>query len=92
VNAVAVASVASSRSGTASGLINTARMIGATLGIAMLGAIYAVYSAGSDTQETIIGLRLAYLCGGAVELVGALVAFLFIRADSMEQARTAAAR
>src|SRR5262249_13191776 len=44
VNAVAVASVSADRSGTASGLVNTARMIGATLGIAVLGAVYAVYA------------------------------------------------
>jgi DHA2 family methylenomycin A resistance protein-like MFS transporter len=41
VNAVAVAAVPPARSGTASGLVNTARMVGATLGIAVLGTIYA---------------------------------------------------
>src|SRR6185437_8884286 len=39
VNSVAVASVPPARSGTASGLVNTARMVGATLGIAVLGAV-----------------------------------------------------
>jgi DHA2 family methylenomycin A resistance protein-like MFS transporter len=34
VNAVAVANVPAARSGTASGLVNTARMVGATLGVA----------------------------------------------------------
>jgi MFS transporter, DHA2 family, methylenomycin A resistance protein len=41
VNAVAVANVAAAHSGTASGLLNTARMVGATLGVAVLGAIFA---------------------------------------------------
>src|SRR5215831_15781847 len=45
VNAVAVASLPPARSGTASGLINTARMIGATLGIAVLGAAFAGHAA-----------------------------------------------
>jgi EmrB/QacA subfamily drug resistance transporter len=92
VNAVAVASVPAARSGTASGLINTARMIGATLGVAVLGAIYAIKQGGSP-QEAQSGLRLAYLVGGCVELAGAAIALLFIRADSMEQKdRAAAAR
>src|SRR6185295_14001669 len=42
VNAVAVASVPPARAGTASGLVNTARMVGATLGVAVLGAMFAV--------------------------------------------------
>jgi EmrB/QacA subfamily drug resistance transporter len=88
VNAVAVASLPAARSGTASGLINTARMIGATLGIAVLGAIYAV-AHGGQPQEALNGLRLAYLVGGCVELAGAAVAFLYIRADSMEQKQRA---
>jgi EmrB/QacA subfamily drug resistance transporter len=85
VNAVAVASVPASRSGTASGLLNTARMVGATLGIAVLGAIFAVYAGGGETEGMITGLRLAYLGGAIVELSGAAVALVFIRSDSAEQ-------
>ncbi len=44
VNSVAVASVPPARSGTASGLLNTARMIGATLGVALMGTVFAHYS------------------------------------------------
>jgi EmrB/QacA subfamily drug resistance transporter len=85
VNAVAVASLPPARSGTASGLVNTARMVGATLGIAVLGALYAVRG-GVDAPDAMIpGLRLAYLGGGIVELAGALIALTFIRGDSMEQ-------
>ena len=47
VNAVAVATVPQARSGTASGLLNTARMIGATMGIAILGSLFAAF-AGQD--------------------------------------------
>lgn len=39
--------MAAARSGTASGLVNTARMVGATLGGAVLGAIVAVFAGGS---------------------------------------------
>jgi EmrB/QacA subfamily drug resistance transporter len=85
VNAVAVASLPPKRSGTASGLVNTARMVGATLGIAVLGALFAVHAGESSPEAMVSGLRLAYLGGALVELAGALVAFAFIRADSMEQ-------
>jgi DHA2 family methylenomycin A resistance protein-like MFS transporter len=88
VNAVAVASLPPARSGTASGLVNTARMVGATLGIAVLGALFAVHAGTTQSPEAMVtGLRLAYLGGAAVELTGALIAFAFIRADSMEQRR-----
>jgi MFS transporter, DHA2 family, methylenomycin A resistance protein len=85
VNAVAVASLPPARSGTASGLINTARMIGATLGIAVLGAVFAARAAERTAEAMMHGLRLAYLGGALVELAGALVALAFIRRDSMEQ-------
>jgi len=87
VNAVAVASLPPARSGTASGLVNTSRMVGATLGIAALGALFAVHAADNTSDAMVAGLRLAYLGGGIVELAGALVALAFIRGDSMEQRR-----
>ena len=59
MNAVAVANVSAARSGTASGLINTARMIGATLGVAVLGAVFAMHVAQSVGTR---GLAAAYLC------------------------------
>ncbi|HEX4195687.1 MAG TPA: MFS transporter, partial [Stellaceae bacterium] len=39
VNSVAVAAVPPAHSGTASGLLNTARMVGATLGVALVGTV-----------------------------------------------------
>jgi len=87
VNGVAVAAVPPARSGTASGLLNTARMIGATMGIAILGALFAVF-AGQDAaagQDFLHGLRAAMLVGGSAELVGAAVALAFIRASSLKR-------
>ncbi len=83
VNAVAVASVSVARSGTASGLLNTARMVGATLGIAVLGAIYAVHAGDDGVAGMLSGLRLAFLVGAIGELSGAVIALIFTRADSM---------
>jgi EmrB/QacA subfamily drug resistance transporter len=81
VNAVAVANAPVARSGTASGLVNTARMLGATLGVAVLGALFAVFGRGNVAA----GLALAYVGGGVVEALGAMTAFLFIRRDSLDR-------
>ena len=83
VNSVAVASVPRERSGTASGLLNTARMIGATLGVAILGAVFAHF-AGQEgaTQGFLPGMRAALGLGGLAELAGAAVALGWIRRDS----------
>ena len=83
VNAVAVASVPPGRSGTASGLINTTRMVGATLGIASLGTIYAVYAA--SPTDAMTGFQLALSGGAVAELSGVAIALSFIAANSAEQ-------
>ncbi len=70
---VAVAAVSAARSGSAAALINVARMIGATLGVAVLGSVFAAAGAGAP------GLSAAMLCGGTVQLAGALVAWFAIR-------------
>jgi MFS transporter, DHA2 family, methylenomycin A resistance protein len=84
VNAVAVANVPAARSGTASGLVNTARMVGATLGVAVLGAIFAMFAGGSgDASHIVAGLPPAFIGGGIVEMIGAAVALRFIRRSSL---------
>ena len=71
--AAAVGAVDRARSGTASALINVARMAGATIGVAVLGAIYALADGGAD------GLRFAMLVGGVVQLAGAVTAWMAMR-------------
>lgn len=73
---VAVDAVSAARSGTASALINVARMTGATLGVAVLGTVFALGHGGVN------GLRIAMLAGGAVQLCGGYVAWLAIRPPS----------
>jgi len=85
VNTVAVASVPPARSGTASGLVNTSRMVGATLGVAVLGSLFAVHAGDNRPEAMISGLRLAYFGGAIVELAGALVALAFIHDDAIKQ-------
>jgi EmrB/QacA subfamily drug resistance transporter len=70
---VAVDAVSAARSGTASALINVARMAGATLGVAFLGTAFAMWHGGAE------GLRAAMLVGAAVQFCGALVAWFTIR-------------
>ncbi|KUY88559.1 MFS transporter [Burkholderia territorii] len=62
---VAVGAVEAARSGTASALVNVARMAGATLGIAVLGTLFAAAHGGTA------GLRTAMFAGAAVQLAGA---------------------
>ncbi len=73
LHGIAVSSVAQARSGTASALINVARMTGATLGVALLGAVFALLHGGAA------GLHVALLIGGLVQLTGALVAYRCIK-------------
>jgi DHA2 family methylenomycin A resistance protein-like MFS transporter len=86
VNGVAVASLPPARSGTASGMVNTSRMVGATLGVAILGTVFAAYAGQNPTDGPgfIPGLHAAMIGGAASELLGALVAFALIRHDSLK--------
>jgi MFS transporter, DHA2 family, methylenomycin A resistance protein len=81
VNGVAVANAPPGRSGAASGLVNAARMIGATLGVAALGAAFATFSRTGGGMAA--GLAPAYIGGGLGELIGAAAAFYFISRDSL---------
>lgn len=87
VNGVAVAAVPPARSGTASGMLNTGRMVGATLGVAILGAIFAAYAGQHAAAGAgfLPGLRAAMTGGGAAELLGAVIALALIRSDSLRQ-------
>jgi len=88
VNGVAVAAVPPARSGTASGVLNTARMVGATLGVAILGAVFAAH-AGQQAgmgEGFLAGLRAAMTGSGTAEWLGAFIALGFIRRNSMQQA------
>ena len=91
VNAVVVANAPTARSGIASGLVNTARMVGATLGVAVLGAVFAVFAGDGAAPRIVAGLGPAFIGGGLVEMLGAATAFLLVRHDSLRQTATAPA-
>ena len=65
----AVGSVPAERSGTAASVINVARMAGATIGVAALGAVFAASGGGSR------GLSHALLLGSLSQLAAAAVAW-----------------
>jgi predicted MFS family arabinose efflux permease len=69
LHGIAVGAVAPERSGTASALINVARMTGATLGVALLGTVFGLLHGDAA------GLRAAMLVGGLVQLCGAGIAY-----------------
>jgi hypothetical protein len=58
-------------------------VVGATLGVAVLGAIFAVFAGRSGGDHLAVGLQPAFIGGGIGELLGAVAAFIFIRRDSL---------
>jgi hypothetical protein len=61
-------------------------MTGATFGIAILGGLFATFAGQTAVagEGFLTGLRTAMLSGGGAELVGAVVAFAFIRRNSLQ--------
>jgi EmrB/QacA subfamily drug resistance transporter len=78
----AVGAVDAARSGTASALINVARIAGATLGVAMLGALFAAAHGGAR------GLQIAMFAGAAVQLGCAGLARDMARNNARNTAKT----
>jgi DHA2 family methylenomycin A resistance protein-like MFS transporter len=77
---VAVSAVSPERAGLASGIANLSRMLGATLGVAVMGTVLAVVSRDATHGPAFLsGLRVALLVGCGVELFGALVAIVKVR-------------
>ena len=77
----AMSAVDDDRAGLASGFVNLARLVGITMGIAILGSTLAIISRDADTGVMFSqGVRGAVLIGGIVELIGALVVWRFAQA------------
>ncbi|MGY4652290.1 MFS transporter [Mycobacterium sp. URHB0021] len=69
---LAMSAIPLERSGLASGVVNLARLVGITVGVAVLGSAMAAIG-GAD------GVRTALAVGAAVQLVGAAVAWRWSR-------------
>ncbi len=72
---LAMSAVPVQRAGLASGVVNLARLVGITVGVAVLGSAMAAIG-GAD------GARVATLVGGLVQLIGAAVALVWARAEA----------
>ncbi|WP_101949160.1 MFS transporter [Mycobacterium sp. 3519A] len=68
---LAMAAVPLQRAGLASGVVNLARLVGITVGVAVLGSAMAA-----------LGAQAAVAIGGVVQLIGAAVALRWARAET----------
>jgi EmrB/QacA subfamily drug resistance transporter len=77
----AVSRVPRERSGMSSGLVNVARMVGATLGVAILGSIFGgrLDQTAHDVPKFLSGMQKALAIGGSGEIAGAVIAFALLR-------------
>jgi EmrB/QacA subfamily drug resistance transporter len=71
---MAMASVPVSRAGMTSGVVNLARLVGITVGVAVMGTVLAL-----------VGARAAVLTGGLAELLGAVVVFGYTRSGRSQE-------
>jgi MFS family permease len=98
VTATALAGVADAEAGVAAGVLNTARMIGLTLGIALMGAIVAARWPGGfaaapvDPDALAGGLALAYRVNAVIALATAALAAATLPGSKPRRAMPAGGR
>jgi EmrB/QacA subfamily drug resistance transporter len=78
--AAATRAVPVDKAGIGSAVLNSARQVGGTMGIAVMGAIVASQiGATYDPQSFLVGFERALLVGAGIALVGAVVAYTLVR-------------
>ena len=78
--AAATRSVPVDKAGVGSAVLNCARQVGGTMGIALMGAIIAGEAGGERTVEAFMrGFQVALTVAAGIALVGAVVAYVLVR-------------
>lgn len=78
--AAATRSVSVDKAGVGSAVLNSARQVGGTMGIAIMGAIMAAQVGDQRTPDAFMrGFESALLVAAAIAVVGAVVAFTLVR-------------
>ncbi|HLG07553.1 MAG TPA: MFS transporter, partial [Gaiellaceae bacterium] len=78
--AAATRSVPVDKAGVGSAVLNSARQVGGTMGIALMGAIMAAEAGGERTPDAFMrGFESALLVAAGIAVVGAIVAFTLVR-------------
>ena len=78
--AAATRSVPVDKAGVGAAVLNSARQVGGTMGIAIMGAIMAAEIGGERTPDAFMrGFERALLVAAGIAVVGALVAFVLVR-------------
>jgi MFS family permease len=91
MTAAALSSVPVDKAGVGSGMLNTFRQVGGSLGIAVMGAILAagtnsaIASGATDVDAFLNGLHHSLYTAAAIALGGALVAAFTIRSHARER-------
>jgi MFS family permease len=87
--AAATRSVPVDKAGVGSAVLNSARQVGGTMGVAIMGAIVAGQVGDVPTPEAFMrGFERALLVAAAIAAVGAIVAYVLIRPHEEAAART----
>ena len=78
--AAATRSVPVDKAGVGSAVLNSARQVGGTMGIAIMGAIVAAEAGGEVSVDAFMrGFERALLVAAGIALAGAIVAFTLVR-------------
>jgi EmrB/QacA subfamily drug resistance transporter len=78
--AAATRSVPVEKSGVGAAVLNSARQVGGTMGVALMGAIVAERAGGERTPEAFMrGFETALLVAAAIAVLGAVVAYVLVR-------------
>jgi MFS family permease len=85
--AAAMSGVPIDKAGVGSAVLNSARQVGGSVGIALIGAIIAHEAAGRQSPEAFVdGFSTSLVVSSLIALAGAVIAVLAIRAPKREEA------